>query len=319
MAISALGQLFKSIAPEKKPNEKTISYSQFAMWSTCPLRWKLNYIDRTRFGNPSIHFTFGTSFHEVLQYYLYTMFNKSAKDADCINLPELLHEQMVNNYMIAVAENKDQHFSTAAELGEFYNDGVAILDWLMKRRSTYFPTKGHELIAIEMPIYTQASSINPHVMMNGFLDIVIRDTVNDRIKIIDIKTSTRGWKKEKEDKLKTSQLVLYKSYIAKQYGYDEEKIDIEYLIVKRKLIDGFMYPQKRVQQFTPPSGKPTRNKLQKEIDEFIKAGFNLDGSYKADGEFPALAGGKGCTNCRYCEFADKDDLCPKANRIKNVL
>ena len=33
------------------------------------------------------------------------------------------------------------------------------------------------------------------------------------------------------------------------------------MIVKRKLIEGAMFPQKRVQEFIPASGKPTRNKL----------------------------------------------------------
>ena len=48
-----------------------------------------------------------------------------------------------------------------------------------------------------------------------------------------------------------------------------------------------MYPQKRVQEFVPASGKPTRNKLVKEIESFIEAGFNLDGTYKTDGNLLA--------------------------------
>ena len=152
--------------------------------------------------------------------------------------------------------------------------------------------------------------------MNGFLDIVLREIATDKIIIIDVKTSTSGWNKyAKADKTKTSQLVLYKSYIAKQYGYDEEKIDIKYFIVKRKLIEGYMYPQKRVQEFVPASGKPTRNKLLKDIESFIEAGFNSDGSYRTEGSFPAI-GDKGLKNCEYCEFANREDLCPKANILK---
>ena len=109
--------------------------------------------------------------------------------------------------------------------------------------------------------------------------------------------------------------MLYKEYFAKQYGYDVDAIDIKYFIVKRKLIEGFMYPQKRVQEFVPASGKPTRKKLVTEIEKFIEAGFNADGTYKADGVFPAI-GDKGLKNCRYCEFADREDLCSKANRLK---
>jgi len=315
MSKSPLSELFRAVAPEKKEGDRTISYSQFAMWSSCPFKWKLNYIDRIRLGGPSIHTVFGTSFHETLQFYLHTLFTKSVKEADFINLPELLQEQMTQNYMMAVVDQNDVHFSTAKELQEFYEDGSAILEWLKKRRTEYFSSQGYELIGIEMPLYTQASVKNERVIMNGFIDVVLRDIKTDRIIILDIKTSTRGWNDSaKKDKIKTSQLVLYKSYFAKQYGYDEDKIDIKYFIVRRKLIEGFMYPQKRVQEFVPASGKPTRNKLINEIEAFVTAGFNEDGSYKTTGTFPAI-GGKGLANCKYCEFA-KTEHCPVDARIK---
>ena len=170
-----------------------------------------------------------------------------------------------------------------------------------KKRSGYFSNQGYELIGIEIPLYVQATEGNPNVIMSGFIDLVIRDIETDTIIIYDIKTSTAGWNAHaKKDKNKTSQLVLYKSYFAKQFGYDEEKINIEYFIVKRKLIEGFAYPQKRIQQFVPASGKPTRNKLIKDIEEFVRAGFNEDGTYNVNGNFPAVSNnGK---NCKYCEF-----------------
>jgi len=316
MAVSQLGELFRAIAPEKKEGDKTISYSQFAMWSTCPQKWKLTYIDRIRLGGPSIHTCFGTAFHETMQWWLHIMYKDSVKAADRLNLNECLHEQMIQNYMLSVSDLGGVHFSTPSELQEFFEDGVEILDWLRKNRSQYFSPTTHELVGIEMPLYVQAADVNVKVIMNGFLDIVLREKETGKIIIIDIKTSTKGWNSyAKADKTKASQLVLYKEYFAKQYGYDPEAIDIKYFIVKRKLIEGFMYPQKRVQEFVPASGKPTRRKLIGEIERFIESGFQPDGSYKEDGVFPPI-GDKGLKNCRYCEFADKEDLCPKANRLK---
>ena len=150
MAVSALAELFRATAPEKKPGDITISYSQFAMWSTCPFKWKLTYVDGNKFGNPSIHTVFGVAVHETLQYYLWNMYKKSVKEADQINLHELLREQMVNNYMLAVAQNNDEHFSTPVQLQEFYEDGVAILDWFKRHRSAYFTNQGYELVSIEI-------------------------------------------------------------------------------------------------------------------------------------------------------------------------
>lgn len=317
MAASALGQLFRATTPTKKEGDVTISYSQFSMWSSCPHKWKLTYVDKNRLGGPSIHTVFGTAMHETIQWWLHVMYTDSAKKSDQLNLAECLQEQMTQNYMLAVTDQcNGEHFSTPKELQEFYEDGVEILKWLVKRRGQYFSNRTHELVGIEMPLYIQASDTNSKVIMIGFLDIVLRNVVTNKLEILDIKTSTRGWNASaKADKLKASQLVLYKSYFAKQYGYDEENIDIKYFILKRKLIDGLMYAQKRVQEFVPASGKPTRKKLQIEIENFIKSGFNSDGSYRVDGVFPAI-GGNGFSNCKYCEFSKLENLCPKSNRIK---
>ena len=109
-------------------------------------------------------------------------------------------------------------------------------------------------------------------------------------------------------------MVLYKEYYAKQYGVEVEDINIKYFIVKRKLIEGAMFPQKRVQEFVPASGKPTRNKLMREITDFITNSFNEDGTYNTDKEYLSIAG-KNRKHCKYCEFKDQYDLCPKENRI----
>jgi hypothetical protein len=64
------------------------------------------------------------------------------------------------------------------------------------------------------------------------------------MKIIDIKSSTMGWNKYmKADKNKTNQLLLYKHFMAKQLEISEDKIDVEYLILKRRLYENMIYPQ----------------------------------------------------------------------------
>jgi hypothetical protein len=151
--------------------------------------------------------------------------------------------------------------------------------------------------------------------MLGYLDVVIRDKRDNKITIIDIKTSTRGWNKyQKADKTKTSQLVLYKKYFAEQYGFDVENMDIKYMIVKRKLIDGAMFPQKRITEFMPASGKPTRNKLTNSIKSFVDLNFDSNGSY-IDKQHTAVPG-KNNKNCKWCEFKDQPTLCPPHKRIK---
>ena len=300
---------------EPKEGERKISYSQFSMYSTCPKQWELAYVKGLRTFSQSIHTLFGTAIHETIQLYLTTMYTDSVKAAEQLGLEEILKEKLFTGYKEAY-EKMGTHFSNKFELGEFYQDGVAILNYVKKHRKKYFSPKDEELLGIELPIYHPVSDKHGHVFMLGYLDIVIRDTRNDKVRIIDIKTSTNGWNKyQKADKLKASQLVLYKHYIAEQYGLDAEKIDIVYMIVKRKLIDGAMFPQKRVQEFKPASGKPTRNKLLKEITGWVESSFTDTGEYNTAREYPAMAG-KNYKNCKYCDFAEDDELCPMKNRIK---
>ena len=120
MAVSSLNQLFRAVAPVKKEGDKTISYSQYAMWSSCPQKWKLTYIDKIRLGGPSIHTVFGSAFHDTIQWYLHIMFKESVKAADQLNLSECLQEQMTQHYMLAVHDLGGEHFSTSTQLNEFY-------------------------------------------------------------------------------------------------------------------------------------------------------------------------------------------------------
>jgi hypothetical protein len=300
---------------EPVKGDRKISYSQYAMYSTCPKHWELAYVKGLRTFSQSIHTIFGTAFHETLQNYLTVMFEQSVVKANQIDLNKYLSDQMHSLYKEAVEKMGGEHFSSPKELNEFHSDGVAILDWFKKKRGQYFSAKNEELLGIEVPIYHPVNETNDKVMMLGYLDIVVRDKRDGKITIIDIKTSTMGWNKyQKADKTKTSQLVLYKKYFAEQYGFDVEKIDIKYMIMKRKLIDGAMFPQKRVTEFMPASGKPTRNKLAASIKSFVDLNFAPDGSYM-EKEHVAVAG-KNNKHCKWCEFKDQLDLCPKINRIK---
>ena len=296
------------------PDDAKISYSQFAMYSTCPKHWELAYVKGLRSHTPSIHTVFGTAFHETLQTYLHTMYSESGKAADQLDLKKMLHENMMNTYSDSYTK-LGEHFTTKFELGEFYNDGLAILEFFQKKRGAYFSLRGYELLGIELPIYHEVTDKNKNVKMLGYIDVVLRCTRTNRIIIYDIKTSTMGWNKyQKADKVKTSQLVLYKEYFARQFECDVEDIDICYFIVKRKLIEGAMFPQKRIQEFVPSSGKPTRNKLIRDLESFVSTAFDSDGRY-VERNYPAVAG-KANKNCKYCEFKNQFDLCPKENRIK---
>lgn len=294
-----------------------ISFSQFQMWKSCPHRWRLKYVNNIRIDEPSVAALFGTAMHEVLQEYLTVMYTNSIAKADEMNLNELLRNKIKSEYKDLLVENNNVHFSSTTELSEYYEDGVAILNYFKKNRNTVFPKKNYELVGIEVPIDMQASVKNPNVKMSGFLDVVVRDTALNKVYIYDFKTSVKGWGNyQKNDKVKISQLVLYKKYFAEQYKCDLNSIDIAYLILKRKIQEDAMYSAmtKRIQTFKPANGTLSIKKITNEIDKFVEHVFNEDGSYKIDIPYPAVAGFNN-SNCRFCEFKDSEDLCSKKERI----
>jgi hypothetical protein len=272
-----------------------ISYSQLSMFSECPHKWKLNYIDRLRVSEPSIHLLFGTAMHEVIQKYLNVMYQYTVKRADMLNLERTLQEKMVEQFNID-KENYGKEPCTKEQLKEFFQDGCDILDFFKKHRGDYFSKKGYELIGCEVPV---EMGLQKNLTWVGYLDIVMKDTIHDRIKIYDIKTSTMGWNKwMKADDNKTQQLLLYKQFYSKQYDHPIDRIDVEYFIVKRKLYENAKFPQKRVQKFIPASGTVSMNKVAKKLTKFIDEAFNEDGTHTKN-ELPPTPSKKAC---KWCEF-----------------
>ena len=268
------------------------------MYGDCPLRWKLNYVDKLSISEPSIHLLFGTAMHEVLQTYLEVMYNDTIKNANKLNLEQRLHDKMIERFKID-KEEYGKEPCTKEDLVEFFQDGCDILDFFKKRRGDYFSKKGYELIGCEVPV---EMDLQNNLKWVGYLDIVIKDTISDTIKIYDIKTSTKGWSKwMKKDENKTQQLLLYKQFYSKQYNVPVENIDVEYFIVKRKLWENVDFPQKRVQKFSPASGTVSMNKVAKKLSNFINEAFDGEGKHKNN-----MIATPSKKSCRFCEFKNTE-------------
>ena len=89
-------------------------------------------------------------------------------------------------------------------------------------------------------------------------------------------------------------------------------IEVEYFILKRKIWENSDFPQRRIQIYRPPNGKPSMNKTDKGFNSFIEEAFDSNGkTIKKD--YKAVSG-PGGNNCRFCPFKEDYDLCPKENR-----
>lgn len=275
-----------------------VSFSQYSMWSTCPQQYKLAYIDGLSESTSNIHSVFGTAMHETLQHYLDKCLRISKSQADkMIDLKEYLKERMRETYLKESNDNQIQ-ICTKEEMVEFLEDGNVLLDWFQKSKNfnKFFSLQHDELVAIEQPINTK---IAEGVNFMGFIDLIVKDTFTGKYRIIDFKTSTAGWSKyQKSDPVKNSQILLYKKFYAELIGISEDMIDVEFIILKRKVTVREDIPTHRMSKHIPANGKPSINKAWKGFTEFVETVFNTDGTYNLQIQYPK----KISKLCGWCEF-----------------
>ena len=283
-----------------------VSFSQYSMWSSCPHQYKLNYIDKLGESSSNIHTIFGTAMHETIQHYLSVMYGVSKKQADEINKDKLLLENMRKAYKSEVEKMSEGTPCTQIQLEEFYGDGRRILAWLDKHMHKFYSKSGFELVGIEIPLN---ATIKEGVHFIGFIDIVIRDIAANEIIIIDLKTSTMGWNQyQKADKMKNSQILLYKKYYSELFNIPLNKIKVEYQILRRKLPEDSAFPIPHVSKHIPAHGSPSVTKVYDEFMGFINAVFDDEGKFR-DIEFPKVPG-PAKKNCKFCEFGNRG-ICDK--------
>jgi hypothetical protein len=293
--------------------QKLISFSQYQMFTQCPYRWKLQYVDKIKDEIPNMYAIFGTAIHETLQNYLKVMYGETAVAANNIEIENQFKDTFINLYKENIKKNSDNHFSDPAEMRDFYEDGIAIINYFKKNRNKYFSKKGWVLVGIEIPILHPVNDTHKNLYMRGYLDVVLYNQNSKEITIIDIKTSYMGWGvKNKKDQVKTSQLILYKKFLSEQHNIPIDNINIQYFIVKRKIWEESTYPQSRIQIFEPPSGKVKQNKLSKDLNDFINHCFTLDGKPNKDQTYLKTPSKD---SCAYCPFSNNFEICDK-NKLK---
>lgn len=310
-------------------DRKKISFSQFSEWLKCPYSWKLGYLDGRKQYIPSVHTAFGNAIHEPIQIFVQKLYNEGSAAADSVDMVQIFLDTFEKELTQSrkqskkdedgsyiLNENGNKTYETIEnpieitdiEKLEFVQQGIDILTAIQSysNRKTIFPSGKYECVGVEIPI-------NMEVMNNlafvGYIDIVLRDKIVGKYKIIDLKTSTRMWNKyQQADILKAYQLLLYKAFYSKQFGVPLAKIDVEFLILKRTLLEGVTFPEKRTQTVVPPSSKNFVNDSVSSLVAFIENCFTEDGEFNREGTFKKTPhkGKSKYSNCKYCDFSDKN-------------
>lgn len=290
-------------------SNKHISYSQLSSYMSCPLQWYLTYVKKLAVYQPSIYTVFGKAIHTTLQDWLKLLYEGTVREFEEIDINEKFYNNLVKSYKSEKFQNSHEHFSDSKEMQEFYQDGIQILEFIKKKRKSYFSSKNIYLAGIETLLYQK---LKPGVYFKGYVDLVFYDKDLDKWTLIDIKTSTRGWNNyKKADSTTTAQLLLYKEFFSKQFNIPIDKIEVKYLIVKRKILENSEYAtaKRRVQEFVPASGKIVRGRAVKSMNTFI------DDTLDNKGEFVEKHYNTtdNINNCRFCSFKD-NPVCPMSKK-----
>jgi len=281
---------------------KIVSFSQYESWLQCPLKYKLDRIDKLKPKDTSIHLIFGNAVHETIQTWLTTAYTVSVKKSDMIDLGLLLKSRL----MFHIADNKKKleeagininQFLTPQELTEFLIDGVKILEYVKKKRTTLFPSTKHwELVKCELRLDYK---ITEKIKFQGYIDIIFKNKSSGDLMVIDLKTSGRAWSEDqKKDPKKRAQLWLYKKMLCELYKVPMDKIEVMFIVLKRKVSEHDGFPEPRTTTIVPPQSARTVETAWKEFVEWTSVMWNDDGTIKEN--FPSEP--KINSLCRFCSY-----------------
>jgi len=211
---------------------KHISYSEWKNWSICPYYHKLTYIDKVKQFEGNIHTAFGKAMHTLCEKTLTNTEEYISSD----KIIQLLKDQFVSELKSLPEVEKRRAFSDF-NLREWTDKGIELIPDLYTTLSEKFGKLGKDwhILAAEEKLYEPIEEFTEaEKKFKGFIDLVVLSEKDKKIHLIDWKTCSWGWKREKKnDKTLAYQLVFYKHFYAKKYEVDPKEIDCHFVLLKR--------------------------------------------------------------------------------------
>lgn len=249
---------------------KRISFSELKNWKECPYRHKLIHIDKLPYFEGNEFTAFGTAIHEVCEKSIplnkedsYFIFEKS--------------------FSREIQTLKDQGKKINLDLiSDMKNQAIPICNQVIPTVREYFGE--FEIISVEEEILEPISEFESYGRnFKGFIDMVIK-TPDQKYHIIDWKTCSWGWTREKKsDPITNYQLTYYKNYFSKKHQISPKQIETYFILLKRTA------KKDNVEIVRATSGpKKTENSL-KLLENAV---INIEKGVKI----------KNRLNCKYCKF-----------------
>jgi len=255
------------------PNgKKHVSFSELSDWYDCSFRHKLRFVDKLPVEDLSPILDFGTSVHAACENYLQT---------------RVMDVSVAEKALISFFEEKKGHEKfTDKILKEMLDQSKKVLEGLPAFMDENFPN--WELVEAEHFLYEQIGK-HSHAF-KGFVDAIIK-TVDKKGKtvywIIDWKTTSWGWAREKKTDFKFhQQLIFYKNFLCKKLNIPEKSVKCAFVLLKRTAKAGAAVELVKISM-----GPVTSERALKNLNNMIssmKKGIAL----------------KNKSECKYCHFKD---------------
>jgi len=211
---------------------KHISYSEWRNWHICPHYHKLTYIDKVTQFEGNIFTAFGKALHTVCEFTLTSP--EKYREAGAIDT--LVKEQFIKE-LKALPESEQQRAKRDFKLKEWLVNGLDIVPDLYRCLADKFGKLGEdwEVLKAEEQLYVPITEFTEaEKNFKGFIDLVVYSKKDEKVHLIDWKTCSWGWKREKKsDKILAYQLVFYKHFYAQKYEVDPKDVDCHFVLLKR--------------------------------------------------------------------------------------
>jgi len=195
-----------------------ISFSELKIWSECPHRHKLDYIDQLRAFKGNEYTAFGKAIHAVGEKFVFGVDGDEVEEFEANFLYEL---------KLLKKEDKEISFNDKL-VQEMRPQGAKIAPQMIPALKEHFGP--YEVISAEEQLYEPLA--HPGVKFKGFIDLVIK--VGQTYHILDWKSCTWGWDaRKKSDRILSYQLTLYKHFYAAKHNIDPADIQTHFALLKR--------------------------------------------------------------------------------------
>lgn len=248
-----------------------ISFSALKIFSECPHKYKLAYIDEKKKFSGNEFTTFGTAIHEACER---KMLDPAVDEISIFEskfaeeLGKLPPETQLKSELIESMKGQ----------------GRMLAPHLLGAMKQYFGS--FKVVSAEEELLLPLGETG--FDFKGYVDLIVQ-TDDGKYHIIDHKTCSWGWDmKKRSDAMTNYQLTLYKHFFGTLKGIDPKDIETHFCLLKRTA------KKDPIEIFRITSGP---KKVQNALNVLNNAVYNI-----SKGTFP-----KNRLNCTYCEFNNKED------------